>query len=141
MLNPAPFQAFLSFGFAHENGTFPLELVATPERFLRVSPDGDAQVKPIKGTSGRGANPEEDELLARMLATDEKELAEHLMIVDLMRNDLSMVSKVGSVHCRATELMQVETFANYHQLVSTVPSAVEGGMFAGRCAARALPPG
>ncbi len=119
--NPAPYQAFLSFGLVDDSHNKPFQLVsASPERFLRVSPDGYVKVKPMKGTSRRGKDKEEDQMLIQKLGNDDKERAENLMIVDLMRNDLSMVSDVGTVQCRLTELMQVETFASYHQLVSTV---------------------
>ncbi|MFA7429925.1 MAG: chorismate-binding protein, partial [Rhodospirillaceae bacterium] len=106
-LSPAPFAACASFGGAHL-------LSASPERFLRVAPGGLVETRPIKGTRKRGATPAEDAALAAELLASEKDRAENLMIVDLMRNDLSRVCRVGSV--RVPVLNGLETFASVHHL-------------------------
>ena len=129
--NSAPYAAYLRCG------DFSV-LSSSPERFLSVDEQRNAQTKPIKGTVPRGATPEEDAAAAAWLRTDEKTRAENLMIVDLLRNDLSTVSDPASV--RVPVLMGVESYSTVHQLVSTVSSRLSEGISA-VAAARACFPG
>ena len=129
--NAAPYAAYLRCG------DFSV-LSSSPERFLSVDEQRNAQTKPIKGTIARGATPEEDTAAAAWLRTDEKTRAENLMIVDLLRNDLSTVSDPASV--RVPVLMGVESYSTVHQLVSTVSSRLREGISA-VAAARACFPG
>jgi para-aminobenzoate synthetase component 1 len=101
-------------------------LSASPEQFLTVSPDGAIESRPIKGTRGRGDTLESDAALAADLTASDKERAENLMIVDLMRNDIGSVSQIGSVS--VPRLLEVETYAQVHQLVSTVRGQLADGL-------------
>ena len=110
-VNPAPYAGFLRHRDVHL-------LSSSPERFATVDRQRGLVARPIKGTTPRGATPEEDERLRRHLAEDPKLRAENLMITDLLRNDLSMVCAPGTVEVPG--LMEVESYASVHQLVTTV---------------------
>ena len=109
--NAAPFAAFLDFAEA-------VVVSASPERFLHVDAKGLVETRPIKGTRPRGVGPEHDAALGQALAESAKDRAENLMIVDLMRNDLSRVCAPHTV--RVSELFSLERYATVHHLVSTV---------------------
>ncbi|MFT9256787.1 MAG: anthranilate synthase component I family protein [Acetobacter sp.] len=130
---PAPFGAYLSCG-----PDFAL-LSCSPERFLNVSSGGEITSRPIKGTAPRGATAHEDEKLERWLAQNEKECAENLMIVDLMRHDIGRVAEIGSV--RVPEFLHVERFAHVHHLVSEVRGMLKAGHDVFDLLAATLPPG
>jgi para-aminobenzoate synthetase component I len=116
--NPAPFAAYLAF----DDVTV---LSASPERFLRLEPDGQVETRPIKGTRPRGLGPMHDAALGRALAESVKDRAENVMIVDLLRNDLSRVCRPGTV--RVPELFALEQHPTVHHLVSTVLGDLEPG--------------
>jgi para-aminobenzoate synthetase component I len=117
--NPAPFAAFVELPEC-------AVLSASPERFMRMDASGHVETRPIKGTRPRGVGPEHDAALGRALTESAKDRAENLMIVDLIRNDLSRVCEPGSVRVR--ELFALEHFATVHHLVSTVVGTLSPGL-------------
>lgn len=116
-INPAPFASYLNFGDT-------IIVSSSPERFLRLK-DGVVQTRPIKGTRPRGQGRRQDELLAEELLRSEKDKAEHIMIVDLERNDLGRVCEYGSV--KVSEPMILESYPTVHHLVSTVEGRLAQG--------------
>jgi anthranilate synthase component 1 len=116
--NPAPFAALTQF-----RGE--MLLSSSPERLLRI--DGDRiDTRPIAGTHPRGATAEEDRRLAEQLLAHPKERAEHVMLIDLERNDLGRVCSAGTV--RVDEYMAVETYAHVHHIVSNVSGQLRPGV-------------
>lgn len=109
-MNPSPYMYCLKLGDETIVGT-------SPEALVKVA-DGKLETRPIAGTRPRGATPEEDERLERELLADEKERAEHVMLVDLGRNDLGRVSEFGTVKCDS--YMQIERYSHVMHIVSNV---------------------
>jgi len=126
-LNPSPFLFHLNFGGFSIVGS-------SPEILVRVR-EGKVTIRPIAGTRPRGDTPEQDQDLADELLADPKELAEHLMLLDLGRNDVGRVAKIGSV--KVTEQMKIERYSHVMHIVSNVEGALGpeydaiGALFAG----------
>ena len=117
--SPAPYGAVVRAGDA-------TIVSSSPERFLRVTGDGVVEARPIKGTRPRGADPVDDARLADELRASAKDRAENLMIVDLLRNDLSRVCRPGSI--RVPELFRLDSWATVHHLVSVVRGRLREGV-------------
>ena len=114
-LNPSPFLFFLDFGDFAVVGS-------SPELLVRLR-DGQATIRPIAGTRRRGATPEEDKALAEDLLSDPKERAEHLMLLDLARNDVGRIAKIGTV--RVTEQFSIENYSHVMHIVSNVTGELD----------------
>jgi anthranilate synthase component I len=114
-LNPSPFLFYLDFGGFSVIGS-------SPEILVRLR-DDTVTIRPIAGTRPRGKTPDEDRALAADLLADQKELAEHLMLLDLGRNDVGRVAKVGSV--RVTERMKIENYSHVMHIVSNVEGTID----------------
>ena len=119
-LNPSPYMFFLDLGDFNVVGS-------SPEILVRLE-EGEVTVRPIAGTRPRGATPQEDHDYEKDLLTDPKELAEHLMLIDLGRNDAGRVSKIGTV--KLTEKMLVERYSHVMHIVSNVIGEIKDGMTA-----------
>jgi anthranilate synthase component 1 len=114
-LNPSPFLFLLDFdGFS--------VVGSSPEILVRLR-DGEVTIRPLAGTRKRGETVEEDQVLAEELAADPKELSEHLMLLDLGRNDVGRVSQIGTV--KVTEKMMIERYSHVMHIVSNVVGAVK----------------
>ncbi|HIP42767.1 MAG TPA: anthranilate synthase component I [Aquifex aeolicus] len=114
-MNPSPYMYYLDFGNLNVIGS-------SPEILVRVE-DGKIETRPIAGTRRRGKDEKEDKLLEEDLLSDEKEKAEHLMLVDLARNDIGRVSKTGSV--KVENFMRVEHYSHVMHIVSDVVGQLE----------------
>jgi para-aminobenzoate synthetase len=130
--NPVPYGAFLRFGDLSA-------LSASPERFLKIDASGTVESKPVKGTRPRGRSADEDRRLRAELAASEKDRAENLMIVDLVRNDLGVTAMPGSV--TVEKIFDIETFSTVHQMVSTIRSQLRPNVHAVECVKAAFPGG
>ena len=130
-INPAPYSAFLRFDTLRV-------LSCSPERMVHLSKEGMVSCKPIKGTIARGRTESEDVALKEKLHTSEKDRAENLMIVDLIRNDLNRVCRTGTV--AVPNLCTIESFTTVHQMVSTVVGELRNSETAVSCV-RSLFPG
>ncbi|QNE16034.1 chorismate-binding protein [Pseudarthrobacter sp. NBSH8] len=130
--NPAPFASYLRFGGLTVAST-------SPERFLRITSDGGMRAEPIKGTRRRGADPERDRQLRENLAASLKDRAENIMIVDLLRNDLSHFAEPGSV--TVSRLCEIESYATVHQMVSTIDAQLLPGAPRAEAVAACFPAG
>ncbi|BBE24021.1 hypothetical protein MN0502_29040 [Arthrobacter sp. MN05-02] len=130
--SPAPFASFLRFpGFAVAS--------TSPERFLELTADGRMRAEPIKGTRGRSVDAATDAALREELRSSEKDRAENIMIVDLLRNDLSHHAVPGSV--TVSRLCDIETYATVHQMVSTIDARLRPGSARAGVVASAFPAG
>ena len=130
--NPAPFASYLRLGDVAVAST-------SPERFLKIASDGGMRAEPIKGTRRRAADPEEDSRLRTDLATSLKDRAENIMIVDLLRNDLSHFAEPGSV--TVSRLCAIESYATVHQMVSTIDAQLLPGAPRAEAVAACFPAG
>ncbi len=130
-LNPSPYLYCLNLGDHHVVGS-------SPEILVRVE-DGEVTVRPIAGTRPRGATPEQDHAFEADLLADPKEIAEHLMLIDLGRNDVGRVAQIGQV--RVTEQMVIERYSHVMHIVSNVSGRIKDGLDALHALAATFPAG
>ena len=121
-LNPSPYMYFYNFGDFHVVGASPEILVRSEDRAGKRM----VAIRPIAGTRPRGNTPEQDAVLAAELAADPKERAEHLMLIDLARNDIGRIVEIGSV--KVTEQYVIEKYSHVQHLVSHVEGVLQAGM-------------
>jgi anthranilate synthase component 1 len=121
LLNPSPYMYYLNLGDSAIVGS-------SPEILTRFDANNTATVRPLAGTRKRGSNEAEDLALEKDLLADEKEIAEHLMLIDLGRNDLGRIAKIGSV--KLTDKMSIERYSHVMHIVSNVECSLQDGMSA-----------
>jgi len=134
-LNPSPYMYF--FDFEGDRGEFQV-VGSSPEVLVRVA-DGEAMVRPIAGTRPRGCTEAEDRELAQELLSDPKERAEHLMLIDLGRNDIGRIAEIGSVEL--TDRMIIERYSHVMHIVSQVRGRLADGLGVVDVLRAAFPPG
>ncbi|SDV50442.1 anthranilate synthase component I [Chitinasiproducens palmae] len=121
-LNPSPYMYYYNFGDCHVVGASPEILVRRERR-----DDGETvTIRPLAGTRARGATPDEDDALARDLLADPKEVAEHVMLIDLARNDIGRIAETGSV--RVVDKLQIEKYSHVQHIVSAVEGRLREGV-------------
>ena len=121
-INPSPYMYFYNLGGFHIVGASP-EILVRQER----EPDGDrVTIRPLAGTRKRGGTPAQDDALARELLSDPKEIAEHVMLIDLARNDIGRISRTGSV--KVTDQLAIEKYSHVMHIVSNVEGKLKPGM-------------
>lgn len=131
-VSPAPYSALLKYGDV-------AIVSSSPEQFLHVHANGTVETRPIKGSAPRGATLAEDDILRHNLATSEKDRAENLMIVDLMRNDLARGCTIGSVKTEA--LYDIHSYATVHHMASTITGKRRADVSTLELVAQCFPPG
>jgi anthranilate synthase component 1 len=126
-INPSPYMYYYDFGDCHVVGASP-EILVRQEQ-ITEGPDTSQTrviVRPIAGTRRRGSTPAEDDALAQDLLADQKERAEHLMLIDLARNDVGRIARIGSV--KVTETMAIEKYSHVMHMVSNVEGVLKPGL-------------
>ncbi len=131
-INPAPFSGLAKLG------EFIIASMS-PERLIKVSSSGDVETRPIAGTRPRGKNTDDDTALSDELLKHRKEQAEHIMLVDLERNDLGRVCEAGSIE--VSEMMGLESYATVHHIVSNIHGKLRQGMTPGQVIRAVFPGG
>jgi anthranilate synthase component 1 len=127
-LNPSPYLYFYNFGDFHVVGSSP-EILVRHELRPKATGDGNdtiVTIRPLAGTRPRGATPAQDAALAKELLSDPKEIAEHVMLIDLARNDVGRIAEIGSV--KVTEQLAVEKYSHVMHIVSSVEGRLKPGL-------------
>jgi anthranilate synthase component 1 len=128
-LNPSPYMYFYNFGDMQIVGASP-EILVRNEQTSAPKADGEVKrkvtIRPLAGTRPRGATPEQDAQLATELLADPKEIAEHVMLIDLARNDIGRIAETGSV--KVTDQMVIEKYSHVQHIVSNVEGELKSGL-------------
>lgn len=130
-LNPSPYMYYYNFGDFHVVGASPEILVRQEKRTVDQGNGASTSeqivtIRPLAGTRPRGATPEQDEALARELLADPKEIAEHVMLIDLARNDIGRIAETGSV--QVTDKLVIEKYSHVMHIVSSVEGRLKPGL-------------
>ena len=126
-LNPSPYMYYYNFGDFHVVGASPEILVRQERRPGETKEEGDViTIRPLAGTRARGATPSEDMALEKELLADPKEVAEHVMLIDLARNDIGRIARIGSVN--VTDRLAIERYSHVMHIVSSVEGRLKPGL-------------